>query len=224
MMKWLFWLLLLLNAALFGYFKLTEPHPVGIVAGHEPIQPEKLKILSPEQLSALSKTEQPTAAAPVDPPGAVQTACYEWGSFSATNLSRARNILEKFSLESVTKQTAPQEAARYWVYIPPRKTAEEAQTKANELRALGVDDFFVVQEPQWRYAISLGVFKDEKLAAKHLEDLHTRGVRSAVKSERNHEGSQSSLFMKNVAANVADEIGKLKPDFPGSELKQVTCE
>jgi len=228
-MKWVVSVLLLVNLAMFGYFKLSEPRPVGVVAGHEDIEADKLKVLTPEELAAMPGKNQtaPSAPAPAPVPApaiaAVQTACYEWGSFSAANVSRAKNILQKFSMRSELKQTASQEATRYWVYIPPLANADKAQAKINEIRALGVEESFVVQEPQWRNAISLGVFKDEALAAKLLDDLHGRGVKSAIKGMRNHESGQSSFLLRDVADNAALEISKLQPDFPGSELKKVTC-
>ncbi len=227
-MKWFVWLLLLLNLVLFGYFKLNESHPVGIVAGHEAIQADKIKILTPEELATVPKKAEatPVAApspAPTPQPVPLQTACYEWGSFLAGSIPRAKNILEKLSVQSELKQTASQEASRYWIYIPPLASAEKAQAKNNEVRALGVEESFVVQEPKWRNAISLGVFKDEALATKLLDDLHARGVRSAIKGVRGHENGQSSFLIRNVADNVADEIIRLQPDFPGSELKKVAC-
>lgn len=228
-MKWVVWLLILVNLGLFGYFKLNESHPVEIVVGHEAIQADKIKILTAEELAAMSKKNEaapvpaPVAQQPIQPPTPMQTACYEWGSFSKASIPRARSILEKFSVTSELKETATQEATRYWVYIPPLPSAEKAQAKFNEVRAMGVSEIFVVQEPQWRNAISFGVFKDETLATKLLEDLHARGIKSAVKGTRNHESGQSIFLIKDVTENVAEEIGKLQPDFPGSELKKITC-
>jgi hypothetical protein len=100
---------------------------------------------------------------------------------------------------------------------------EDAQTKVGELSALGVDESFIVEEPKWRFAISLAMYKDEALANRFLAELHKRGVRSAVKGVRNFENGQSSFHIRNLAQEVADEIGKLQPDFPGSELKPVEC-
>ena len=225
-MRWVVLLLLFLNAALFGYFQLNAAHPVGVVAGHEPIQADKLKVLTTEELAALPKKQDltPVAPTPAPQPAPVQTACYEWGSFSVANVARARKILEKFAVQSELKQTASQEAKRFWIYIPPLTNAEKAQAKIDEVRALGIEETFIVQEPPWRNAISLGVFKDEALATKLLDDLHARGVRSAIKGVRNHENGQSSFTIKNVTDAVAGEIDKLKPDFSGSELKKVACQ
>lgn len=222
-MRLLVWLLLLVNVVILGYFKLVAVEPSGVIAGHEPLQPEKIRLLTPEQLAALpKKVSEPAEPASSTVPG--PAACYEWGSFAADSLSSAQTVLGRFSVDGSVRQKAPAEATRYWVYIPPRKTQEEAQTKADELRSLGVLDFFVVQEAKWRHAISLGVFKDEKLANSLLQDLRARGVRSAVKGVRNHEGMQASLLLKQVAPDVVAQIEQLKPDFPGTELKQTSCE
>lgn len=220
-MRWIVLLLLLLNVAVFGYFKLQSAQPAGPVAGHEAIQPEKLRILTPEEVDAMPAKAQPSAPAPVPPPEPV--ACYEWGSFPNDSLQIARAAIERLAVDSVLQQTASQEARRYWVYIPPRKTPEEAQAKVDEVKALGVEEIFVVQEPKWKNAISLGVFKDEALANRLLDDLKAKGVKSAIKGVRNHESGQSHFLLKNVNAHTADELSRLRPEFPGSEIRKVTC-
>jgi hypothetical protein len=222
-MKRFIWLLLILNIVLFGYFKLSEPVPKGIQPGHEPVQADSIQILTPEQLSALPKTPSATDASGL--PAAVQlVACYEWGSFPSSNVAGVRHILEKFGLETNVLVVAPQEAMRYWVYIPPLKSLKAAQARSEELRSRGVQDSFIVQEPQWRYAISLGVFREEAGAIQFQEEMRSRGVLDAVKGVRNDESGQSVFLIKNVAAGVAEEIGKFRPDFPSSELRQVACQ
>lgn len=220
-MKWLVWLLLLVNVSLLGYFRLDPMPHVEPAAGHEAIEPGKIKILTPDELSGLPKKDQTPPAVQAPP---VATACYEWGSFAGADVARARSALDKLSLEAVARQQTSQDAIRYWVYIPPRKTLEEAQVKVSELKALGVTESYIVQEPLWRFAVSLGVFKDDALASRFLDDLHNRGVRSAVKGRRNHEGGQTSYTIRNASPTQADAFDKLKPDFPGSELKQVNCQ
>lgn len=227
-MKWIVWLLVIVNVLLLAYFNLDLSSTAPVAAIHQSLQPEKLKLLTPQEIEALPKKESEVkaieAVALVPDPVPVTAGCYEWGSFSAVNLRRARNVLNKYSLNATVKQQTSQESTRYWVYIPRLRTAALAQAKADELRALGVEDIFVVQEPQWHNAISFGVFKDEQLATKLLEELKGKGVVSAVKAVRNQEKGQASLFISNMTSDTAAEIEKLKPDFPGSELKQATCQ
>jgi sporulation related protein len=223
-MKWIVWLLVIVNVLLLAYFDLDLSTTTPAPASHQPIQPEKLKLLTPEEIEALPKKESEAKAIEAVAYVAPTVACYEWGSFSATNLRRARSVLDKYSLTAAIRQQTSQESTRYWVYIPRLKSAEAAQAKAEELRALGIEDIFVVQEPQWHNAISFGVFKDEQLAAKLLEELKSKGVVTAVKGVRNQEKGQASLFISTMSSDTAAEIEKLKPDFPGSELKQATCQ
>lgn len=223
-MRWVVWLLLLLNALLLAYFNLSAPPAVIPSLSHQPIEPEKIKLLTPQEIEALPmRPVEATEAQPIAP-APVKYGCYEWGSFSIASLPRARNIITKFSLGATVKQQSSQEATRYWVYIPQSKSLQEAQVALNDLNNKGVTESFIVLEPQWRYAISLGVFKDEQLATKLLEELKSKGVTSAVKGLRNHEKGQASLLINNVSSDMASEIDRLKPDFPGSELKEVACQ
>jgi len=218
-MKLLVLILLLLNAVLFAYFNVSKPQQVASTI-NPPIQPEKLRLLTPEEVEAMPR-KQPEQSQGFQP---VEFSCYEWGSFSAASLERARETLMRLSLEATLMEKSPQEATRYWVYLPQSRTLQQAQAKVQQLRRQGVEESFVVFEPQWRYAISLGVFKDEQLAAKLLEEIKKKGVTSAVKGVRNQEQGQTSLLIDNMSLDKVVEISKLKPDFPGSELKQVTCQ
>ena len=223
-MKWVVGGLLLLNVALLVYFNWAAPYFASPPIIHAPIQQEKMRLLTSQELEALPKKTPETAASQVPTPALVQSSsCYEWGSFSRAGLARARNVLARLSIDASVKQQISQEATHYWVYIPPAKSLQAAQAKVEELRGLGVTDIFVVLEPQWRHAISFGIFKDEQLATKLLEDLKSKGIASAVKGVRYQEKNQASLLMNNMSSDMAAEIGKLQPDFPGSELKQITC-
>jgi hypothetical protein len=226
-MKLIVWFLVIVNVLLLAYFNLA-PSTANLPSGNQPLQPEKLKLLTPEEIEVLPRKEpEVTTLEPVaymTDTAPAETGCYEWGSFSTASLLRARNVLDKYSLTATVQEQTSQESRRYWVYIPRLRSAAQAQARVDELRALGVEDMFVVQEPQWHNAISLGVFKDEQLATKLLEELKSRGVASAVKGVRNQEKGQASLFVSNMSSDTAAEINKLKPDFPGSELKQAICQ
>jgi hypothetical protein len=223
-MKWLLWVLLLVNVVLLAYFKLvfqpqSEPMP-----GHPAIDPARLKIVTAEELARLPKKGESATPAVTTSAVPLVAACYEWGSFAGADAARAKAALDRLGLQATARLQVPQEAVRYWVYIPPRESLEKAQEKVNEIKALGIEESFIVQEPKWRNAISLGVFKTEASASKYVEDLHNRGIRSAIKGPRNHEGGQTGYTINNILPAQAEEIGRLKPDFPGSELKQVNCQ
>lgn len=78
----------------------------------------------------------------------------------------------------------------YWVNIPPQGGKAGAERRAAELKQLGLDDFFIVQDVgDNRYAISLGLFRAESLAQRQLETLQKRGVKGATVSARENANS-----------------------------------
>lgn len=220
-MKWLLWLLLLINAGLLGYFNLDviAPKPIEI---RPAINPEKLKILNQKALEAMpKKVPALPVLATAEPAG---LSCYEWGNFTPNNLPSAQVALVKLGLSGVAKQSEPpQTGRRFWVYYPPLKNAKLAQEKADEIKALGAGEIFIVQDSQWRHAISFGLFQDEKLATNLLNDLLAKGVKGATKALRSPGKNISSLLIKDVTPEAALELQKISPEFVGSELRVAAC-
>ena len=225
-MRLLVWLLILLNVGLLAYFNmdLIAPKPV---AADRSIQPEKLKILSVKDLEAMPKQEivvPPPVAGPATPVVQSATSCYKWGNFTKTNLPAAQVVLVRLGLQSVINQEAgAEEDRRFWVYYPPLKSAQLAQEKADEIRAMGVEELFIVQDSQWRNAISFGLFQDEQLASALLNDLLEKGVKGATKALRSPGKSLNSLLVKAVSAEAALELHKVKPEFVGTDLAPAAC-
>ena len=68
----------------------------------------------------------------------------------------------------------------WWVHVPSQGSKEAADRKAAELRKLGVNDLFIVNDPgPSQFAISLGLYRNEAQANRLLETLREKGVRSA---------------------------------------------
>lgn len=219
-MKRFFWLLVLINLALLAYFNLGYLLPGKPEIKLAELSPEKIKVLSQDELSALPKRE---ASAPViDTPTPTAT-CFEWGVFSDNSIASAQKALDKLSLPATTKEQSSEQPKRFWVYKAPAKTLAEAQKRAAEYKALGIEDLFVVQEEKWKNAISFGIFEDEKLATKLQHELQAKGVKNVEKTLRNQGKSHYSLMLHNLTENDSTEIKKLKPSFPAAELKEVSC-
>ena len=223
-MKWII-SLVLLNVAILIYFNLDLITPKQTIT-FQPINPEKLKILTQQELIARpKKVKVDTAALPVvDNTVNEAKSCYEWGSFTANNLPAAQVALVKLNLKNVTQQTTTiVNDRRFWIYYPPLKSAQLAQLKAAELSSLGVTELFVVQDSQWRNAISFGLFQDEQLATNLLNDLQTKGVKGVTKALRNPGKNNLSLLITEVGTQAAFELQKITPEFLGTELKLSAC-
>jgi len=225
MMKWLFWLLLLAGMA---FFALMQWGSVLLGDGRNlqsqpPLNAEKIKLMR----TPLA----PPVAPPVVPPLAAQSAvqataaCMEWGGFSGNDLTRATAALDTLKLGDRLTQRQIEHASGYWVYIPPLKTRADADKKVAQLKALGVEEYFIVQEAgKWRNAISLGVFKTEDAAQKFLERIKNKGVKSAMVGERMSKFMLTVFVLKNPDAGVTAKIVELQNEFAGSELKAAACD
>lgn len=212
-MKWLVWGAILLNLLVFGYFRVAEMAAVRPASA--PLAAERLQLLTPGQLATRPAPEQEVAADAL--------ACYEWSGFSDANVSRARSVLEQLGLQFTLQPAPAQTALRYWVYIPPLASLQQAQRRSNELRAQGLKDVFIVREARWQNAISLGIFKDDATAARLAEELRSRGVRDAVSGARGEDGAQNSFVISHMPSSRAVEVERLRPEFPDAELRQLPC-
>lgn len=221
-MKKLIGLLIVINFGLLGYFKLTPILTSSPQVKQPEIEPEKISILTQTQIEALPKKENSTSTQSATPPP-TNTACFEWGVFSGANISNAQNAVARLSLQSSIKEDQSPQGKRFWVYRPPFKSIQEAQNRANELKSLGIDDLFVVQEAKWKNAISFGIFEDEQLAIKLLNELKTKGVKDVEKTLRNQGKDHASLIFNALSEDHVNEIRKLKPEFPEAELKEISC-
>lgn len=232
MLKFFFWILLLANAGLFayqrGYFDVMLP------SGREParisqqLNADKIKLVP---ASAAQPAPAPAAPAtpPTEPPvSAVEKkeetlACAEIGNFNAEDAKRFRDQIAVLSLGDRLVQHPVREVASHMVYIPPQADKEAAEKKAGELRRLGVEDFYIIQDnSSLRWGISLGVFKQEEAARAFLVSLNQKGVRSARIGERSVTSSQVAFQLRGLDAATKSAVDKIGAGFPRQEMRR--CE
>jgi hypothetical protein len=230
-MRTLFLLLVLANLAVFAWWRYLSPADTGLdrLPLARQIDPEKLKIVSPAALAeqAARKPAPPSAAPPVQaatplpvPVPAAALACMEWGSFTLADAPRAEKALEPLGLGERIAQRRTEELAGWWVFIPSQGSRQAAFRKAAELRNLGVDEFFVVGEDgPFRWALSLGVFRNEDAAQARLAALRAQGVRTARTAPRETVVPKVWLQVKSVDAPLQARLKEIAGRIDGSELR-----
>ena len=108
------------------------------------------------------------------------------------------------------------------MFIAPQANRSAALKKAAELKALGIEDYFIVQEEGAnRWALSLGVFRTEESAQAHLAALRRQGVRSAQVGARETLVPKIWLQVKSVDAPLEAKLKEIALQIDGSELQ--TC-
>lgn len=248
-MRTLFWILLLGNVILFAVMQRGGSGWGEQVYQAQPaLHEEKIRLIDatqstpvktlPDSAPALAPvaTLVPMAAsAPVANPAPVDNpapevikqntmVCLEWGDFSGADLKRATEILSALQLGDKLSQRQIEYGKGYWVYIPPLKGKAVVNQKISQLKARGVNEYFIVWDAgAFQYAISLGVFKTQDAAQNHLSKLNVKGVRSAKVGERASKLKTTVFMLNNVDASIESKLTATMPDFPGSELKNVPC-
>jgi len=212
-MRLLFLLLLLVNLGFFAYHRfLDEPADAAAQIATLQISPEKIRTVAADVSSV-------AAVAPAAP-----AACVEWGNFGGPDVARADGALAALALPPESLQRRVADIDGYWVHMPVMKTKPEVDRKLGELKALGITDFYVVQDTgPWRNAVSLGLFKSEEAANAELERLRKAGVRSAVVTRREKFLKQVSFFIREPSAATIARVTELQKDFPAAEMKAVSC-
>jgi len=223
----LFLLLLLANVAFFAWARYVSPPD----ASADPlpltrqIEPEKMKIVTPNEVPApapapAAAQRAPTAnAAPSAAPVALK--CMEWGSFTIADAPRAEKALEPLALGPRLAHRRTEETAGWWVFIPPQGSRAAAIRKAAELKSLSIDEYFIVQEEgPYRWAVSLGIFRNEDAAQARLVTLRNQGVRSAQAAPREMVVPKVWLQVKNVDAPLQARLKDTARTIEGSELRE----
>jgi hypothetical protein len=171
------------------------------------IEPNRVRIVPPSELTRVASSgKQPT--------------CIELGPIAAADAARAEEAVNALAAGSKVATRKAEEPTRWWVYLPPLATRAAAVQRVAELKRQGVDDSSLVNDdPQWRNAVSLGVFRSEDAATKRLEELRKRGVSGAEMAAREGSAVRVYIQLRNGPEPVRARLGEVRERFPGAEIR-----
>ncbi len=206
-MRLLVLLLLLANVAFYAWAQyVPESSSAEAQLMGQQINPESIRLLSAPQVAAARKPEPPKTVS-----------CIEWGAFSQGDVARAQEVVLPLSPGVQVSERKLEETAGWWVFMPAQANRQGAVQKVEELKRLGVDEYFIVQDdPKFRFAISLGIFRSEEAARNKLEQLQVRGVRTARMGPRTTPVGRVSLQLRDVLEGAQPKIVELAKEFPGT--------
>jgi hypothetical protein len=228
-LKFIFWSLVAINAALFaygkgylGHFSGNEREPERLL---KQLNADKLAIISPEKANdASAATAAASSAAAGAKPAPEVQACVEIGSFVLADARRFEAQLAPLNLgDRQSRHNLPgTEVSSYIVYMPPQGSKEAADKKAGELRALGVTNYFIMNDNSpLRWGISLGVFKTEGAAQNQLAILMKQGVRTARVAPRMSGSKLLAFQFRDVDRELKAKLEQLRAGYPNAESR--TC-
>jgi hypothetical protein len=208
-------LLFLTNLAAFGWFWIDDRMNAGEgVRLAQQVQPNKISLLTPQQVAALGPAKVASLA----------DVCVEWGPLSETEKARALATLEPLDLARLMSQKKVEVIANFWVFIPPAANKAAADRRLAELKTAGLKDAFLIDGGPQRFAIQLGVFRTEEGAQAYLAELQGQGIKNAKVSPRAQAVLQSALVVRDPPAPAMIKLKEMQASFPGSELKVGACD
>jgi cell division septation protein DedD len=184
--------------------------------GVAPGEPERLaQQIAPERLVIVARGEPPAVpeAAPAPP-----LACIAYSGLSEALADEVVPLLTRRSPElMVTRSREAVTASGHRVQIDRLASRALAERKAQELRALGVDDYTVVGSGTV-WVVSLGVFSTEAAANARLAELRKRGIRSAATAAINYPDTRARLAASGPSEAVERAVAAVrqaKPELTG---------
>lgn len=199
---------LLLVLANLGFFAWAQGYLGGQEQGREP---QRLAgQVEPEKLQVVATTPVVATAAPAAPQ---RPDCRLVTGLPPAEVEAFKAALAAFSIEIRTPETS----TSYWVHIPPQPGKAAAEKKAAELKALGIKDFYIVQEEgPGHNALSLGLFKSEAAANEFLQSLAKRGVKSAKIEVRESTPQQVRALVRGPGEQLDPSLSGLVARIPGA--------
>src|SRR5580765_3693217 len=142
-MRTLVLLLLAANITLFLYIKLDSVGGGEGVRLSQQVQPDKVKLLTAQQVAALGPAKV----------AALADVCVEWGPLSDADRARALADLDPLALGKLLTQKRIETTTLFWVYLPPAPSRSEADRRVADLRARGLGDVAVLETGPQRNAV-----------------------------------------------------------------------
>lgn len=216
-MRVAFLLLLAANLALYAWYQHYSPAESAVdpEPARRQISPEKIRLLEGKELASLASVKPKPA-----PPAVASGNCIEWGGFAVAEAPKAEQALAPLALGARLSQRRSEETAGWWVFIPPQGNRAGALKKTAELKSLGIDDYFILQDDgRMRWAVSLGVFSSEEAARNRLEALRVKGVRSAQTGERDAQVSKVWFQLRTTEAALQARLRETAQGFPGTDVR-----
>jgi hypothetical protein len=211
--------LLIANLLVAASFLTDNPKAAGEnESSRRQIHPERIRVVGTEREVVAAPSPKSTEEAR-EPP----LECATWGSFPESRIAAAESRLAPLELGTRLSRTETSVASSYLVIIPPIAQRADLSRRVDELRRAGVTDQFVIIDGDLRNGISLGFFKSEEAANRHLAELKAKGVSDAVVSPRGSGNRMVTLHLKDLTVAERAELEAIAGEAPTAELKFQVC-
>jgi hypothetical protein len=199
-MPWIFFMLMLLNGAYFGWEFMQKSEEGARVLSQVVQEGRTIQLLS--ESGALVEGSAVSGDANLAVKGAVEEGaqpvsaarqCFNVGPFDAQPvLQQFISLIRSNGFHSNVEKRKVNDR-KYWVFIPPFTNRTKAEEKLRDLKAQGITGF-VVRDGVFVNAISLNNFSQKDLADAFLKNMQEAGV-SVEYREITKSGAESWVYV-----------------------------
>jgi hypothetical protein len=205
-------LLLLANLSVLVYTLLPSGNGEGFRLQQQ-VQPEKIKLLTPQEVAALGPSKV----------AALADVCMEFGPLSDAERTKVIADLEPQALGRLLTQRRVDIDNAQMVSISPFPTRVAADNRAGELRRQGVKDVTVIDAGRGQFAISFGSFRTEQAALAYVDELSRQGVKLLRVQPRQQPLAQTLLVVRDPQQPVVARLKELQTQYAGTDIKVGNC-
>lgn len=182
-------------------------------------EPDRLvRQIQPDQIR-IRHDAAPAAGNPA-PPHQESTACKRIEGLNAAE-AEAIKTASAAALRWESATSPQKDIPAHWIAIVDLPSRPVADKKRAELRQLGVQESQVVEDSRnGPFAVSLGLFRDEKLAGEFLQVLVSKGVRSARMLRRELPSGKLALELRAPAGELAAKLPELLRLLPHATVTE----
>ncbi|MEJ1298314.1 MAG: hypothetical protein RPU64_14135 [Candidatus Sedimenticola sp. (ex Thyasira tokunagai)] len=157
------------------------------------------------------------------PPKDVALVCGAYGPFEKG--SEARSVADRLhwrGVDSSLRQESYTKTIGYWVMIPPVESQEMAIQTVQELKNLGIKDVRRFFRGEFKNAISLGAFSQQKNADNRRQSLISKGYNVTIKP-RYSEKQAYWLDYRDGMGESAELFHQLLEQYPAIDHQIYPC-
>ncbi|MCW2290559.1 cell division septation protein DedD [Pseudomonas sp. BIGb0408] len=220
-MRWIFMLLVVLNAFYYVWHQQQTPMHAKEVAPLSLYQESRRDI----QLLSESEPQQRRSAAVKEAPPEEEAVCLFLGSFEDNvEAEQVEQRLLSLDIRSQVQVVESAGAVDYWVYLPPLASRQASLRQLRELQARKIDSY-IISQGDLSNGISLGIFPRHDSADSVISRLRRAGyeplLRELPRANRRH-----WVRIAPASRRLVDDslLERLSLDFKGLQHQLMPCE
>ena len=211
------------NIVLFAATQAYTDSPAKQVEPHQfaPVRQDKIRLLP----SVLISRQFPPALPATAKKFPETSGCLEIGEFDTETAKRFEGKVKSAMPDVSLEKSYAQNPSSYMVYLSAAKSKKEAEKRIAELQKKGISNYYLITNgSQFKYAISLGIFKHEDTAKNLVGQLRGLGFEDSDIHVRTTPAESAYYRISNPDSKQLEQLDIILTEFQQASKKACPVE